>query len=386
MTVKIVKARSYDVKSLEHLISNAIKELELNLRNKRTAILKPNIVIAAKPSSAIITHPSVVEAAINVLEENGFEDKDIIIGEGPGLGADESKVFGVSGYTELATRKKVRIVNLNKAERIEVKWKYGVLKIPKIVVEADLYVNLPKMKTHGQTIVTLSMKNQKGVLLNADKKKFHKLGLHDPIVELAKVVTPDLIIVDAIEGMEGEGPLNGKKKRMGLLVIGTNLLEEDIACCEIMGIEHEKVEHIREGIRQNIGPEKPNVLGVDVKEIKKSFKRANEKYGHILNVYSWRNPYACSMCIDSFSLAVKSAMHSPKYWLTFIPKFAYYALFKRIDVIQGMHAKIPDEHGTVICLGDCTKKIAEKDNLMHIGGCPPNQKEILEALLRGKLL
>lgn len=386
MSVKIVKATKYSVKSLELLINNTIEDLQLDLQNKKTAVLKPNIVIPAKPSSAIITHPSVVEAAINVLEENGFEDKNIIIGEGPGLGADESKVFGVSGYNELATRKNVRIVNLNKAERIELKWKYGILKVPKIVLEADLYINLPKMKTHGQTIVTLSMKNQKGVLLNADKKKFHKLGLHDPIVELAKVVTPDLIIVDAIEGMEGEGPLNGKKKRMGLLVIGTNLLEVDIACCEIMGIEHEKVEHIKEGIKQNIGSEKPNLSGVDIKEVKKSFKRANEKYGNILNVYSWRNPYACSMCIDSFSLAVKSAIHSPKYWLTFIPKFTYYALFKRIDIIQGLHAKIPDEHGTVICLGDCTKKIAEKDNLMHIGGCPPNQKEILEALLRGRLL
>jgi hypothetical protein len=67
------------------------------------------------------------------------------------------------------------------------------------------------------------------------------------------------------------------------------------------------------------------------------------------------------MCIDSFSLAVKSAMHSPKYWLTFIPKFAYYALFKRIDVIQGMHAKIPDEHGTVICLSNMPWRLYQKD-------------------------
>jgi hypothetical protein len=208
------------------------------------------------------------------------------------------------------------------------------------------------------------------------------LGLHDPIVELAKVVTPDLIIVDAIEGMEGEGPLNGKKKRVGVLVIGTNLLEVDIACCEIMGIEHEKVEHIREGIKQNMGPENPNLSGVDIKEVKKSFKRANEKYGNILNVYSWRNPYACSMCIDSFSLAVKSAIHSPKYWLTFIPKFAYYAIFKKIDIIQGMHAKIPEEHGRVICLGDCTREIAKKNNLTHIKGCPPSPRDVLEALCK----
>ena len=379
MSVKVVRAKKYSVKSLERLIGGAIKELGLDLQNKRTAVLKPNIVIPAKPDSAIITHPAVVEATISVLEENGFETKNITIAEGSGLGTDESRVFEVSGYSELAARKGVNLVNLNrlnKAERVEVRWKYGVLKLPKIVLEADLYVNLPKMKTHGQTVVTLSMKNQKGLLLNADKKRFHNLGLHEPLVELAKVVKPDLIVVDGVEGMEGEGPLNGKKKRVGVLVLGTNLLEVDTACCEIMGVKPESVQHIREGLKHKIGP------AVKVKEggVKKKFKRANKKYGNILNVYSWRNPYACSMCIDSFSLAVKTGIRSPKYWLRFVPRFSYYAVFKRLDVIQGKHAEIPEQHGKVICLGDCTKEIATKNNLTHIKGCPPNPHDILEAL------
>ena len=402
MSVKVVEAKKYSVKSLERLIGSAVKELGLDLQNrtKRTAVLKPNIVIPAKPSSAIITHPAVVEATISVLEENGFETRNITIAEGSGLGADESRVFEVSGYSELAARKGVNLVNLNslnslnnslnnslkKAERTELRWKYGVLKIPKIVLDADLYVNLPKMKTHGQTVVTLSMKNQKGLLLNSDKKRFHNLGLHEPLVELAKVVKPDLVVVDGVEGMEGEGPLNGKKKRVGVLVLGTNLLEVDTACCEIMGVKPESVEHIRAGRKQKIGPAKLNLFGVKVKEekeeggVKKKFKQANKKYGNILNVYSWRNPYACSMCIDSFSLAVKTGVRSPKYWLRFVPRFSYYALFKRLDVIQGKHAKIPEQHGKVICLGDCTREIAKKNNLTHIKGCPPNPHDILEAL------
>ena len=387
MPVKIVKAEKYDVKSLEYLIGDTIEELRLNLRNnknKKTAILKPNIVIPAKPKTAIITHPSVVEAVVNVLEEKGFED--IIIGEGPGLGVEGDSIFELSGYKRLNKKKGVRFLNLNKVGRVKLNWKYGTLKVPKILIDADLYVNLPKMKTHAQTVVTLAMKNQKGILSNADKKRFHMLGLHEPIVELAKVVKPDLIVVDAVEAMEGEGPLRGKKKVVGALVIGTNILEVDIACCEIMGIDigHGEVEHIKIGIRENIGSEKPNLLGVDIEDVKTSFKRANEKYGKILNVYSWRNPYACSMCIDSFSLAVKSSLWNPKYWLTFIPKFVYLAMFKRIDIIQGVHAEIPDEHGKIICLGDCTKEIANENNLIHVRGCPPNSKDILEALIKGE--
>ena len=383
MPVKIVKAEKYDVKLLKPLIRDAIEELGLNLTNKKTALLKPNIVIPAKPKSAIITHPAVVEAVIGVLEEKGFED--IVIGEGAGLGADEGIIFDASGYKKLE-KDGVRLVNLNKAERVEIKWKYGTLKIPKIVAETDLYVNLPKMKTHGQTIVTLAMKNQKGILSHADKKRFHLLGLHEPIAELAKVVKPDLNVVDAVEAMEGEGPLSGKKKKVGALVIGTNLLEVDMACCELMGIEYKKVKHIKEAIRGDIGPKKTEIKGINPEEVKTSFnfKKANEKYGHILNVYSWRNPYACSMCIDSFSQAVKSAIRNPKYWLSFIPKFAYLALFKRIDIIQGFHAEIPNEHGRIICLGDCTREIAKENGFIHIKGCPPKSEDILEALKKVK--
>jgi uncharacterized protein (DUF362 family) len=380
MAVKIVKAEKYDVKLLQHLIRDAIEELGLNLQGRKTAILKPNIVIPAKPKSAIITHPAIVEATVGVLKEKGFED--IVIGEGAGLGADEDEIFDATGYTKLE-REGVRLVNLNKAERVEITWKYGRLKIPKIVADADLYVNIPKMKTHGQTVVTLSLKNQKGILSNADKMKFHKLGLHEPLVELAKVVKPDLVIVDAVEAMEGEGPLRGKKKRVGALVIGTNLLEVDMACCGIMGIKPEEVEHLKIGVREDIGPEKPDLLDGS-EDIKTSFKRANDKYGNILNVYSWRNPYACSMCIDSFTLAVKSALRNPKYWLTFIPKFAYLATFKRIDIIQGYHAEIPAKRGRIICLGDCTKKIAEESGFVYVKGCPPNSEEIIEALMKVK--
>ncbi len=379
MTVKVVRARKYDVKSLENLIREAIKDMGLNLQGKDTALLKPNIVIPAKPGSAIITHPAVVEALINVLREIGF--KDIIIGEGPGVGADETKSFELSGYSKLAARKNVKLINLNKAERTELKWKYGTIKLPNIVLESDLYINMPKMKTHGQTAVTLSMKNQKGLLSRADKQKFHKLGLHEPLVELAKVIQPHLVVVDAIEGMEGEGPLNGKKKKAGVLVFGTNLIETDMACCRIMGIDHKNVEHIAEGIKQNIGHESPDFIGAGIQEFITNFKQANEKYGKFLNVYSWRNSYACSMCIDSFSLAVKSSIWSPKHWLTFLPKFTYYAVLKHLYIIQGKHAEIPDVKGKVICLGDCTREIAKENNLTHIEGCPPNSREILDNLL-----
>ena len=384
MRVKVVKAE-YDLRVLKRAICEAIEDLGINLqkrRKKRKALLKPNIVIPAKPSSAIITHPSVVQAVAEVLLDAGFEE--IVVGEGAGLGADEAKIFKISRYRKLE-RENIRLLNLNRAERAEIRWKYGTLSVPKVLLDADFYVNLPKMKTHGNTTVTLSIKNQKGLLKNADKKRFHKLGLHEPLAALARAIQPDLIVVDAVECMEGEGPLNGKKKKVGALVVGTNLVAVDIACCEIMGIEWRKVEHIKLALRAfglNEANYEPEILG-SVEEVRTKFKPAGE-FGRILHVYSWRNPYACSMCIDAFSLAVKSAVRKPKYWFSFFPKFLYEATFKRIDIIQGLNAKIPKNHGKIICLGDCTKKIAEKYGFTHVKGCPPRAEDILKALKNEK--
>jgi uncharacterized protein (DUF362 family) len=380
MTVRIVHCPDYDVKVMEDRIAGALDDLDLDPRGK-TAVLKPNIVIAAKPGSAMITHPAVAEAVINALRRGGIGD--ITIAEGPGLGADEERFFELSGYRELAGRKKVSLVNLNRAERTRVQWRYGTIGIPKIVLEAGLYINLPKMKTHGQTMVTLSLKNQKGLLSHAAKKRFHQLGLHEPLVELAKVVSPHLVVVDGIVGMEGEGPLNGKRKRAGALVIGTNQLEADIVCCGIMGIDYRKVDHLTFGIREKIGPEVPKVIGsLDSAGVRTPFLEANQRYGKLLNIYSWRDPHACSMCIDSFSLAVKYAIRNPKYWFTFLPRFAYYALFRQLNIIQGKQTQIPDVKGEVICLGDCTKELAEKEGLRHIPGCPPDRDTILQAFSR----
>ena len=366
MTVKIVRSSHYDVKSLEGQISEAIRDMGISLQGKKTAVLKPNIVISAKPGSAIITHPAIAEALVNVLEKNGVET--IIIAEGPGLGADEESFFRVSGYADLAARKKIRLVNLNSAERTPQTWKYGTITIPNLVLEADLYINLPKMKTHGQTVVTLALKNQKGVLSPADKKKFHKLGLHEPLVELAKVVRPDLVIIDGIEAMEGEGPLNGKKKNVGVFVVGTNCLETDIVSCGIMGIDYKTVDHLMYGIREKIGPEVPGLVGEKISDTSTKFQEANKQYGKLLNIYSWRNPYACSMCIESFTIAVKYAIRHPRYWITFLPKFTYYAVFRAAEHRPGKTYRDPGGKGRSDLPGGLYRELAEKNNLNHITG------------------
>ena len=379
MAVYIDKLNGYDLKDLKLSIEKGLQSLRLDLTDKHSAVLKPNISLPAKPNSAIITHPKVVEATITVLREQGI--KKITIAESPGGEIDAKRTFWVSGYSQLAKRLNVQLVNLNETERVSIKWSYGIIDIPKMIIETDLYINLPKIKTHGQTTVTLSLKNQKGLLSINTKKKFHYLwGLHKPLIELAKVISPDLVIVDGIEAMEGKGPSQGKKKKANVLIMGHNMLETDIVCCKVMDVNPHVVKHIRYGIEEGLGRDDPQTVGEDLEKVKTKFRPANEVYGRSLNIFLWRNPYACSLCFDSFSDAIKGAIKSPRHWFTFVPKFAYLSLFNRIDLLMGTHAQIPNEHGRIVCFGNCTKDIANENGFVFIKGCPPERKNIIKGL------
>lgn len=379
MSVYIGKVGNYDLKDIESSIRESLSTLKINLEDKKTAFLKPNIVIPAKPDSAIITHPSVVEALVNVLRERGL--KDIIIGEGVGVGQNSEEAFQVSGYKKLAEKMNLKLVDLDNEERVNIEWKHGAIGIPKVVLDCDIYVNLPKIKTHGQTTVTLSMKNQKGLLLPSDKRKFHKeFGLHEPLVDLTRIISPDIVVVDGIQGMEGEGPLRGKKRDIGVIVIGSNMVEVDSVCSGIIGIEPVEVVHLKKAANAGLGSLDPEVKGTPLEQVRTKFEEANEEYGHVLKIYSWRNPYACSMCIHSFSDAIKLATRRPEYWLTVVPKLAYYGLLKSLHIVQGKNAEIPTKSGRIICIGDCTKELSDKQNLSWVKGCPPKPEDILKEL------
>jgi len=379
MSVFVDKVGSYETDVLTASMKKAFSELGITPTQNSKIVLKPNIVGAFAFDSAAVTNPRLVGTLIEYLRESKVED--ITVCEGPGVGQDVDKSFEVSGYKKMCKRHNVPLVDLNSSERVEVPWGLGKIRLPKIICESDYYINIPKVKTHGQTQVTLALKNQKGLLLSQDKKRFHmEWGLHKPIVELAKVISPNLNIVDGVIGMEGEGPLRGGKIKSGFMVYGKNIVEVDAATAMLMELKPENIEHIRLGLAENPILKEFQVKGCEIKDLKKTFQNANQQFGHVLNIYSWRNPYACSMCIQSFSEAISLAVKNPRYWTTKIPKLAYYALLGRLHIVQGKNACIPPLKGRVICFGDCTRELSRKGGYTWIPGCPPKKEEVLEKL------
>lgn len=383
MAVFFDEVTIYDRPLIQASIIKAFHELKVDLNGKKSAFIKVNIVRPAKPNSCVVTHPVVVEALINALRELGLSR--ITIGDGPAAGVNVNTAFKTSGYLHLAQKMKVPLLDLNKAQCVKKKWANGLLELPRDVLESDLYINVPKMKTHFHTGVTLSIKNQQGLLTPQAKKANHsEYDLFHSLISIAEVIQPDLVIIDAIDSMEGEGPTKGKKKHTKVMVYGDNMFETDIACCHFMGVSPSQIRYLTHAIKQGLFTSEPEIIGEAFALNRTLFEMPSPKPKKILNFYSWKNYRACAEDEHSFDKAIHLALIKPKYWLTFFPKFLYFVVFKRFDLLRGKKAKIPEEAGRILCIGDCCRKVALENGTYHVPGCPPKPEDILRTISRMK--
>ncbi|MEM2904501.1 MAG: DUF362 domain-containing protein [Candidatus Bathyarchaeia archaeon] len=350
-----------------------------DLKVGRQVFIKPNLAVPASPDSGIVTDVKLTGSLIDALRDMGAER--ILVGDGPVIGYRASDVFAATGYEALAREKKVELVDLDLVERRRIRWHYGEISIPEVVFDS-FYVNVAKLKTHVQTTVTLSMKNQKGLLLPVDKRRFHTdYGLHWPIAYLAEAVKPDLAIVDGVRGLEGDGPLRGGAARdVGVIVASRDMVALDSFCCRVISIDPYDVLHLMYAEEIGVGSLKSLGSGVPPPEVQVSFRRANEKRKEVGKLRFVRNPYTCSGCGDSVASAIEHIKSTPRLWLR-IGRMGYRALFGGMVVLAGRNASPGELAGKRICVGACTQSLAKREGWRFVPGCPPTAKDVAEALL-----
>jgi len=357
MTVSITKT------SLNTIDKDLKKTLTLlNYKpSKNKILIKPNLVYAADIKSGIITHPKVIESLIKYLKQF---DCEIIIAEGSGVGHNTLQVFEKTGYKKLAKKFNVKLMDLNTCERIEHKWKYGTIKLPKIMEDCE-YINVPTLKTHTITGVTLGTKNQKGLLDFNTKKQFHTIGVNESVRELANVIQPSLTIINALYCLEGNSVsiFKGEGKKLNLIIAGKNMFEVDNIGLKIMGIK-EEIKHFP--IIEDI-----EVIGEKIENVKQHFSEA-QKIRRIFNMEFQLN--GCSGCSVRMEETLKQLIKKP----LILAKFLYLAKFKNITFVSGYKLKQNLRPGTkVVYIGKCTKCISKDD---FVYGCPPDSKEIINAI------
>ncbi|HZI95018.1 MAG TPA: DUF362 domain-containing protein [Patescibacteria group bacterium] len=386
MPVHFEAVDQYRLKEIESAFERSLDRLKFDLSGRRTAFLKPNIVRPAKPNSAMVTHPRVAEAVINVLRRRGVSD--VRVGEASSVGVDVEESFDVSGYRAMARRLGVPLLNLNDVERREVQWMFGRLRLPAVALESDLYINMAKLKTHFHTTVTLGVKNQKGLLLPEDKQFDHlEVRLHPALAEYARLARPHLTVVDGIVGMEGEGPTQGTPKNSGVFVCGDDIYETDFACSRFMGVDPTQVTHLAYAVERGLiklpgGDAAALPVTGEAFEARRSiFRLPKNEPKKIMNFYGWKNHRACAECEHAVEHAFALGMRNPKYWFTFLPKIAYLMMFDRVDLIRGREAKIPEKHGRLLLVGDCTQRLAEEYGVDYAKGCVPRPEEVIRRIV-----
>jgi len=237
--------------------------IETYVSSGETIVLKTNLLAAAKPEKAVTTHPSVVSAIAGMVKEKKAES---IIADSPGSGYPYTEKMLEKTYhaTEMDQSAKEVGIDLNfDTSSQTVSYPAGKyfkrFEIITPVHEADGVINLCKLKTHGYMHMTGAVKNIFGVIPGLTKPGYHaklreKSHFANMLIDLSSYISPRLSIMDAVVGMEGNGPHNGEVRNVGLLVGSTSPLALDVVAGEIMGLPKDKNPVLVEAEKRGLSP------------------------------------------------------------------------------------------------------------------------------------
>ena len=325
--------------------------------------IKPNLIVAKPSNSGATTDPRIIEGIIAYLQENNH--KNIIILEGSWVGDKTSRAFRICGYEKIAEKYGIELVDLQKDPGSAVKIEDLTLFICRKALEVDYLINVPVLKGHCQTKMTVSLKNLKGCIPNSEKRRYHTLGIHKPVAYLNKALKSNLIIVDGIIGdldfEEGGTPVN-----MNRIIAGKDPVLVDSYCASLMGHNKYDVEYIK--LAEKLGIGSADSDNAKIIEINKS-KEVSIEHKHLTSVgfskYVTENS-ACSACFAGLVHALSRLRETGE--LDSINKKIYI----------GQYYKHKKSSGNSIGIGDCCKYF---DN--YVKGCPPKAIDIIKKLKEG---
>ena len=258
--VSIVRCSSYEEAPLLSSLQKALDLLggiQQFVRRGQKVLVKVNHLPPPSPAErGIVTHPAFIEQVLVILLETGAHVRvgdDITPAHGDG--------FSVSGLRQVCQKLGVKLVNLRE-EGFQSVSLPGAKVLPKTylakaVLEADVIVNLPKFKTHSLTVFTGAIKNIYGCLPQGLRVRYHwefqGQRFHSLLVDLFSALRPQLHIMDAIVGMEGDGPANGDVRNIGLILAGADGVALDRVALAIADIDPNQVYYLQEAASRGLG-------------------------------------------------------------------------------------------------------------------------------------
>lgn len=264
--VTIARCDSYD----DTLVKKSIEEslaplggLGSVVKKGDRVLIKLNLLAAKPPEAAVTTHPSVVKAVVRMVQELGAVP---IVGDSPGgrsTGTSYKSLLKITGIQQVIDETGCEAARFDDetVEAITESAKsFKKLKLAKAVVDADVIISLPKLKTHTLAYFTGAIKMLYGYLPGITKTEYHLHTARDVnmfaglLLDIHEARKPDLTIMDAIVGMEGAGPQHGSPRSIGLILASKSCTALDFVATTIAGFEPLKVPTVKLAHERGIGP------------------------------------------------------------------------------------------------------------------------------------
>ena len=266
MSDVIVKRASYDdYERLRALVFEMMDAMGGDaVREKKRVLIKPNLLGPSTPDMAMVTHPLVVRAAAEYVISKGVRPT---ISDSPAMGTFE-KVMKECGMTDALRGLDVESVPFSDSVAVTVGEPFERIEIAEAALNADFVVNLPKLKTHSQMLLTLGVKNLFGCIVGLRKPQWHlRAGVDREmfarlLVLVCTAVRPSITLLDGILAMEGQGPgKSGVARQVGVLAGSCDVFALDAAICGMLGLPPEVLPTCRIAQKAGLFPEDVRVEG-----------------------------------------------------------------------------------------------------------------------------
>ena len=257
----LIRCADYDSGNIQRAVQQAVDLLggmHAFVKPGERVLVKPNLLKARPPEAAVTTHPEVVRAVIRLVQTAGGI---AMIGDSPGMG-DLKKVAEKSGILDVVREEGAELAEFDEAVQVKNNGRFQHFEVSKRAYDADVIINLPKLKTHGMTTLTGAVKNLFGCIPGKLKVQWHfNTGVNHELfmrmlLELYMMLEPRLTIMDAVIGMEGNGPGSGDPRQIGAILAGRDAVAIDAVSAKLVGVYPDRLPLIRAAEALDIGETK----------------------------------------------------------------------------------------------------------------------------------
>lgn len=259
-TVSLIRAESYERQQLRASLETLLEPLGgmgAFVKKGDRVLLKPNLLTGGRPGKECITRPELVYGVAHLVREAGGQP---FFGDSPAFGSARG-VAMANGYLPLLEELNIPVVEFHGQRYETVSQSFNHLRLCREAMEADVVINLPKLKSHVQLTVTMGVKNLFGCVPGKMKAWWHMEAGKDEtrfgemLVETARAIEPDLTILDGIIGHEGNGPSGGEPRQLNVLAASSDVFALDRAILDIINVDPNLVPTIVAAQRLGLNPE-----------------------------------------------------------------------------------------------------------------------------------